>query len=97
MTEGTAREESKESETRKEVKSSEAAESTGQEKSSEAAENTKEEKNTTKERTTKKTVAGEKATAGRVTETMPTEESSTAPETVEETSMAMTETVPSDQ
>ncbi len=97
MTEGTAREESKESETRKEVKSSEAAESTGQEKSSEAAENTKEEKNTTKERTTKKTVAGEKATAGRVTETTPTEESSTAPETVEETSMAMTETVPSDQ
>lgn len=108
MTERVVREESKEPETVKEAKrskaaesmgqekGSEAAESTGQEKSSEAAENTKEEKSTEKEKTTK-SGAGEKATAGRVTETMPTEESSTAPETVEETSMAVTETVPSDQ
>ena len=97
ITEEGVREESKESETIKEARSSEAAESTNQQNSGEATENTNEGKSTEKEKKTKKSGPGEKATAGRVTETMPTEESSTTPETLEETSMAVTETVPSNQ
>lgn len=90
-----AGEKPEESETAKEIKSSQAEESTKEEKSSQAAEDTKEEKDTKKEKVQKESGAERKAEESRASETTPAEESPAVPETAEETSIAWIETISS--
>ena len=91
-----AGEKPEEPKTVKETESSQATESMSEEKSSQAAENTKEEKDTKKEMVQKESGAERKAEESRASETTPAE-SLAVPVTVEETSIAWTETIPSEQ